>query len=116
MKYSDEENERLFLEQDKYMDARAEELLNHDPELVEFYHRGKKWKLGVKALQGQLIELIESEQIAIQLQNHIGSYKNVSDRIKEVPPDAFVREGIASDCADAMDAAAEYLRGCLKSS
>ncbi len=110
MERSDEGLEKLALEQDQYMDARAAELLNHDPELVELYHRNKKWKLGAKALQEQLTELIEAKAIALQVQNSINSYKNLSSRMGDALPDTFLRENIASDCAEAIEVAAESLK------
>jgi len=110
MEYSDEALEKQALEQDKRIDAKAAELLNHDPELVALYHRSKQWKLGASALMGQLIVLIQSDQIALQLQNWISNYKNVSDRMQDLLPEDLIRQGVASDCAEALEVAADNLK------
>lgn len=106
----DKEIEKLAVEQDQYMDARAAELLNHDPELVDLYQRGKQWKLSAKDLQGRLIEIIESERFAHTIQTSIGAHKNVVGRIREVMPIGFIEQGIATDCVEALEIAGESLK------
>jgi len=110
MELSNEDMEKLVAQQNEYMDARAAELLNHDPELIEIYHQDKLWKTGAKDLLGQLIAIIESDQLALLLRNSIGTHKNVAVRIREVSPDAFIRQGLASDCIEAIEVASEKLR------
>ena len=110
MEDSNEDIEQLVLKQNAYMDTRAAELLHHDPELVALYQRHEQWKLRAKELQGQLIALIESDQFALDLQNSIGLYKNVADRIRTVLPDAFIQEGVALECAEAIEVVADILR------
>lgn len=110
MTASDEELEKQAIEQDQYIDARAAEILNHDPDLVALYQRSKAWKLGAKALQGQLLELVESDEMALQVQNSIRNYKNVAVRMRELLPHEVLREGVATDCAEAIEGVAESLR------
>jgi|GEM_PF-6491082 len=94
----------------KSIDTRAEEILDHDPELVKLYYLNKEWKLSVMALQGQVIDVVEGEQFVLQIQNWIGDYKDMSSKIREHNPIEFFYEGCASDCADAIDAAAARLK------
>jgi len=93
----------------KSIDTRAEEILNHDPELVKLYYLDKEWKLSVMALKKQVVDVVEGEHFVLQIQNWIGDYKDMSSKIEEHDPIEFFNEGCVSDCADALDAVAARL-------
>jgi hypothetical protein len=97
----------LVFEREQFQDARAEELLEHDPELLRLYYAQRERYQPMRELQRRLMVLTDGSNPLFELAMWMSQYKGIGDRVKEEWDEL---ENVANDVVDAYGLVIQYLQ------
>lgn len=99
----------LAFERDRYRDAKAEELLGDDPELLRLYHFQRQHYEMAQRLQGRLMLMTGTDNPLFRLAMQVSSYQDLADRATKMDDLASV----ANDVLDLYDQVIEHLQSLV---